>query len=1226
MTLTSKTFRIFISSTFKDLKEERNALQKEVFPKLRELCMQNGYRFQAIDLRWGVRDESALDQQTMKICLEEVARCQRPPHPNFIVLLGDRYGWCPLPAEIPADEYEAILGKIENPKEKEQLIKWYKRDDNALPPVYCLQPRRIRYNEKATVEERLESTELERLIWEKEEASLQRTFRKVITHIPFTKEQKIKYGSSATEQEVIAGAFNVPNAREHVFGFFREIEGLPMDERAEDYLDLIRVGDKIIPDDEAAERMISLKKQLVNQVGKENIFAYGAKWEDQTVEPDSKSLCDILYSRLAEVIKSEIRTLEERSALEKEIEVHADFCVDRARNFTGRAGILEKMGNYINGKTGHPLVIQGASGSGKSALIAKAIQNHIAVDPVFRFIGASPGSTDGRTLLESLCQQISNRMDVDASDLPGDYNGLSDEFERRLELAGPEKPLLLFLDALDQLSDTNNARNLSWLPAKLPPYVHIVVSTLPGECANVLVEKLPGSQILILDPMPVKEGEELLDIWLSEAHRTLQFLQKKEILEKFKLSGLPLYLKLAFEEARKWKSYTEEVNLEPNTQGILNALFDRLSKDENHGAMMVSRSLGYLAAAKNGLTEDELIEVLSNDKEVYDDFTQRAHYEPPEPKIPMVIWSRLYFDLEPYLAEREADGTSLMTFYHPTSFGAAVRSRYLNHETKVIRHKGLKDYFESESLYHGTGRKETPNLRKLSELPFQQRSSENWKKVYSTLTDLLFIDAKCRANKVFELLIDYNETLDVLPEAIDEKKKKDKSEKLTNKYIKDLITFADGKITKLEIVPVEEYRRSDNIGIHKSYLTSSKNRLFQIRAFHDFVQSHAHDLQKFGNIPGFCLQEAFNYARSGPVDSKAKKAINTKTQYKYLLKTPEQRKLFRSQVSNYRTIDGASCVSITPDGQKAISGRGNRWSETITGNDLKLWNLKTGKLLFNLTGHTEKVSGLSTDGKVKDVAVAHSGSIWAVKITPDGKRALSGSNDRTLKFWNLENGECLKTFKNRAIVKGLDITPNGRKAVTVSGKSINVWDLEKGELLKILQGHSKSVTNVCLTSDGQKIISVSEDKSIRVWSIETGKCQKILEGHTGKIKSISVTPMGKFAATGGHDKTVRVWDLEKNECLAIFEGHSEIIQCVDISPDGKRVVSAGNDMTIRVWDIKLKTCIEKLIGHTAWINSIAITIDGSCAVSAAFDDRIRLWNLNSGGYPDSEERHNARVI
>jgi hypothetical protein len=99
MPVATRTFRVFVSSTFEDLKEERNALQREVFPKLRTLCEQHGARFQAIDLRWGVRDEAALDQKTMEICLREIERCQRTGiKPNFIVLLGQRYGWRPLPA------------------------------------------------------------------------------------------------------------------------------------------------------------------------------------------------------------------------------------------------------------------------------------------------------------------------------------------------------------------------------------------------------------------------------------------------------------------------------------------------------------------------------------------------------------------------------------------------------------------------------------------------------------------------------------------------------------------------------------------------------------------------------------------------------------------------------------------------------------------------------------------------------------------------------------------------------------------------------------------------------------------------------------------------------------------------------------------------------------------------------------------------------------------------
>ena len=117
MALTSKTFRIFVSSTFNDLKEERNALQENVFPTLRKLCMEHRFRFQAIDLRWGVSEEASRSHETMRICLQEIKRCQKvTPKPNFIILLGDRYGWQPIPEEIPENEFKQIKEVIKKQK------------------------------------------------------------------------------------------------------------------------------------------------------------------------------------------------------------------------------------------------------------------------------------------------------------------------------------------------------------------------------------------------------------------------------------------------------------------------------------------------------------------------------------------------------------------------------------------------------------------------------------------------------------------------------------------------------------------------------------------------------------------------------------------------------------------------------------------------------------------------------------------------------------------------------------------------------------------------------------------------------------------------------------------------------------------------------------------------------------------------------------------------------
>lgn len=65
----SRTIRLFVSSTFSDLKAERDALEARVFPRLRQFCLSKGLRFQAIDLRWGVSDETGRDNKTTRICV-----------------------------------------------------------------------------------------------------------------------------------------------------------------------------------------------------------------------------------------------------------------------------------------------------------------------------------------------------------------------------------------------------------------------------------------------------------------------------------------------------------------------------------------------------------------------------------------------------------------------------------------------------------------------------------------------------------------------------------------------------------------------------------------------------------------------------------------------------------------------------------------------------------------------------------------------------------------------------------------------------------------------------------------------------------------------------------------------------------------------------------------------------------------------------------------------------
>lgn len=729
MASATRTFRVFVSSTFSDLKAERNALQQHVFPQLRKLCAEHGARFQAIDLRWGVRDEAALDQRTMQICLDEIARSRRAsPRPNFLVLLGDRYGWRPLPAEIPAAEFEAILEKTASPSDRDLLTRWYHKDENNVPPHYWLQPRQVEGDAQA-----------EAASWAQTEEALRGILRASVSETPLELEQQLKYTASATEQEIVLGAFGVDDAQEHVFCFFRRIAGLPEDYRAAAYRDIDADGRV---DADAAVKLSTLKEAL-RRVLVRNCFDYDARWLGVDASTDHiQQFCADVYASLSAVIRGELARLEEVSDLQREIAAHASFARDRARDFIGRGEILGAIETYLRGADRHPLAVIGASGSGKSAvmaraaLLARAMVGNATV--ISRFIGATPASSDVRALLESLSREIAAAYG-DASAVPTDYKELAQEWPRRLALASAGRPLVLFLDALDQLSDADRGRSLAWLPSSLPEHVHLVVSAMTGECEQALRRRLPAGALATLEPMPAAEGRTLLDVWLRNAGRALTPAQQRTVLERFAESGgSPLYLKLAFEEARRWRSSSGDGALRPGIPGVIHDLLARLSAD--HGAVLVSRGLAYLVAAKHGLSEDEVIDLLSLDTNVFHDFIARAHHTPPEPRLPVVVWSRLYFDLEPYLAERAADGTTLLGFYH-RQLREVVSAAYLGGEVRRERHEVLARYFAGQPLLDP--QTAVPNLRKLSELPFQQTNAEEWDALHATLTDFDFLEAKC---------------------------------------------------------------------------------------------------------------------------------------------------------------------------------------------------------------------------------------------------------------------------------------------------------------------------------------------------------------------------------------------------------------------------------------------------------------------------------------------------
>jgi len=684
----TKIFRVFVSSTFTDMQYERSILQRDAFPRLEKYCEENGARFQAVDLRWGVNEESQLNQKTLQICFNEITRCQKiSPKPNFVILLGEKYGWQPIPEIIPNEEMDAIL-KVLSEEDKKLISTLYRFDENAVPPEYVLQPRNEDLKEYQS--------------WEKVESQIRNALRIAVDNLNFTPDQRIKYFASATHQEIIRGALNTPEGIEspekHVFAFSRTISGMPRDIFARRYIDLLDGQ----PDGTSNAKLNELKSQLQEKLGNDHFKEYKGEWKEGTLcidEKDLKKFNDEVHDKIKAVISEQLANVVDKDEIVFESKLHGEFKVKLTEHFCGRTGILQNLNEYLNDDSEKRVFAMiGDSGSGKSSVMAELVRqaetrkNDQVI--VYRFIGTSSRSSNIISLLQSVCGQIANKYNTTVEALAGegrekslyDLNGLTEILKKTLALATPGKPVLLFLDALDQLSDSDSAKSLYWLPRELPMNTRIVVSSLPE-----LSTQLSNQYQVDLPVLPVEEASKILERWLKAVSRELTEGQQKEVLDKFALTGLPIYLKLAFERAKKWNSYTEqkEYTLQEDVKGIINSFIDLL--EEEHTEDFVRDVICLMLCGRyQGLTENEILEIFAFDKDLWQQFLNRTHEDHRKEmenmkeelekdkksmKIPIVVWSRLFLDLEPYITERDADGVPIITFFH-RQFNEVLRERF----------------------------------------------------------------------------------------------------------------------------------------------------------------------------------------------------------------------------------------------------------------------------------------------------------------------------------------------------------------------------------------------------------------------------------------------------------------------------------------------------------------------------------------------------------------------
>jgi len=248
------------------------------------------------------------------------------------------------------------------------------------------------------------------------------------------------------------------------------------------------------------------------------------------------------------------------------------------------------------------------------------------------------------------------------------------------------------------------------------------------------------------------------------------------------------------------------------------------------------------------------------------------------------------------------------------------------------------------------------------------------------------------------------------------------------------------------------------------------------------------------------------------------------------------------------------------------------------------------------------------------VQLGHSDFVYSVAFSPDGKLALSGSEDNSLKLWQVSTGRELRTFKGHSdSVYSVAFSPDGRLALSGSSDStLKLWEVSSGRDMRTFKGHSRSVLSVAFSPDGQLALSGSEDNSLKLWQVSTGRELRTFKGHSRSVGSVAFSPDGKLALSGSADNSLKLWQVSTGRELRTFKGHSFYVRSVAFSPDGKLALSGCWGGSLKLWQVSTGRELRTVKEISGYVYSVALSPDGKLALSGSLDHSLKLWQVSTG--------------
>jgi sugar lactone lactonase YvrE len=246
------------------------------------------------------------------------------------------------------------------------------------------------------------------------------------------------------------------------------------------------------------------------------------------------------------------------------------------------------------------------------------------------------------------------------------------------------------------------------------------------------------------------------------------------------------------------------------------------------------------------------------------------------------------------------------------------------------------------------------------------------------------------------------------------------------------------------------------------------------------------------------------------------------------------------EIRTIRESRGFSHIAISPDGRRFIT------YPDLAGNKILLWDLASGAYR-ECTGHSSGVTSLafSPDGnffisgswnktiKIWDAETGqevktltgHTGNVHSVSYSPDGRQIVSCSNDKTIKFWDAESGNAVRSVSANCTI--VAYCPDGRKIAAVERTRIYIFDTQNGQKLFTLTGHRAVIQTIAFSPDGSRLLSLDQGNgnNLLIWNMsngwETGRLASSVKDQP--IGSLMVSPDGKYFAIGRAGSSITIW-------------------------------------------------------------------------------------------------------